>query len=88
MVLATIVKNETILLDTAREHYFSLNAVGGRFWSLIAMDGSSERAVACIAQEFCADEAVVRADLVRLWDQLCANGLASAACEDGREDAR
>ena len=87
MVLATLVKNETILLDTAREHYFSLNAVGGRFWSLIVVNGSSERAVACIAQEFRADEAVVRADLERLWDQLCANGLASAACDHGLEDA-
>lgn len=78
-VLATEQGEEIVLLDTSRERYYTLNAIGARVWKLL--DGSTTLAeiVAAIRAEYDAPAGVegdrVDEDISGLLTQLRSAGL-------------
>lgn len=74
-VLFQEVDGETVLLDLEGERYFSLDAVGTRFWELSAEHAEPDTVVARLLGEFSVEEATLRADLGTLVEQLDAAGL-------------
>lgn len=69
-VLMSPVANEAVLLNIETGHYFGLNEVGARAWSLLA-DGLDLQAVtARLLEEYEVAESVLRTDLDLLVDGL------------------
>ena len=78
-VLATAQGEELVLFDTARERYYTLNAVGARVWELLAEPTTLADIVTAIRGEFAvpadtADDPIER-DLTRLLRELRAAGM-------------
>jgi hypothetical protein len=67
--------DEALLLDLVSEEYIGLDTVASRFWQLVSGGALLTDAVAAVIDEFDADEAVVRHDLVAFVDDLVAKGL-------------
>ena len=61
---------ETVLLSLDSEEYYSLDAVGSRFWELIERDVTFATAVATLLEEFDVEREVLVTDLVELLDEL------------------
>lgn len=78
-VLARTVGTETILLNLETSTYHSLNAVGGRFWALLAEEGDFERALTVMRGEYAVDKARLEADLRELCAELQGLKLIAAA---------
>ena len=78
-VLATAQGDEVVLFDTARERYYTLNAVGTRVWELLAEPTTLASLAAAIRREFAvpADGAddPVEGDLTRLLRELRSAGM-------------
>ena len=51
-VLAATQGDEVVLCDTARDRYYTLNAVGARVWELLAAPTSLGEVVAVVRREF------------------------------------
>lgn len=66
---------EAVLLDFNSGHYFGLNAVGTRVWTLIASGASVADAAAAVAAEFDAAPGEVARDVEDLVADLVARGL-------------
>ncbi|MEM7058131.1 MAG: PqqD family protein [Pseudomonadota bacterium] len=73
------VENESILLHFERGEYFGLNAVGQTIWEALETPHSLDEVVSHVMNEYEADEAVIRADVTKLFDELCTNGIIVAA---------
>jgi hypothetical protein len=69
------VDGEMVILDMDAEHYYGLDEVGTRIWTLLTEHGAVEPAVAGLLAEFDVDERTLRADVARLVDELAAAGL-------------
>lgn len=69
-VLSRTVGTETILLNLETSTYHSLNAVGGRFWSLILEGNDFQRALATLEAEYNVPPAQLEADLRALCAEL------------------
>lgn len=69
-VLSRTVGTDTILLNLETSTYHSLNAVGGRFWSLILEDNDFQRAVATLQAEYDVPSAQLESDLRELCAEL------------------
>ena len=67
-----------VIMGLTSGRYYSLNAVGARFWQIIQNPASISTAAATIAAEFEVAPAVAENDLVELSEQLIREGLASA----------
>lgn len=78
-VLSRMVGTETILLNLETSTYHSLNAVGGRFWALIAGDGDFQRALTVMRAEYAVDGTRLEADLRELCAELEGLKLIAAA---------
>lgn len=78
-VLSRTVGTETILLNLETSTYHSLNAVGGRFWALIAEDGNFHHAFTVMRGEYAVDGAQLEADLRELCAELEGLKLIAAA---------
>jgi hypothetical protein len=53
----------TVLVDVARGHYFTLNAVAGRIWALVC-EGAAPQAIAdMLRAEYEVDHRDIRADV-------------------------
>ena len=78
-VLSRAVGTETILLNLETSTYHSLNAVGGRFWALIAGDGDFHHALMVMRGEYAVDGARLEADLRELCAELLGLKLIAAA---------
>jgi hypothetical protein len=74
-VLFQEIGGETVLLDLEAERYYGLDAVGSRFWSLLAGDGDVDSVISRLLAEFDVEEARVRADIAALVAQLEGAGL-------------
>lgn len=67
--------SESILLDMNGSSYYGLDAVGTRFWELLAGGNDLDGAVAHLLETFDVDEATLRGDLDRLVAELREAGL-------------
>lgn len=83
-VLHQELAGETVLLNLTNEHYFGLDAVGTRIWSVLSATGSPGAAVAAILDEFDVTEEQVRTDVARLIAELAEAGLLSVVSGDDR----
>jgi hypothetical protein len=75
---------ESVLLDLHSGLYFGLNEVGTRAWSVMADGGSLQDVQNALDAEFEAPPAVIRGELLRFADELCAHGLCRAEGRHGR----
>ena len=66
-------------MSIAAGRYYSLNAVGARFWALIQQPTSIRAAATTIVTEFDAPQDVVEQDLIELVGQFLGAGLVEVA---------
>lgn len=66
-------------MSIAAGRYYSLNAVGARFWALIQQPVSIRDAATVIVAEFDAPQATVEQDLIELTGQFLQAGLVEIA---------
>lgn len=66
---------ESVLLDLDREEYHGLDAVGTRFWEVLAATPSVEAAYRQLSDAFDADPETLRRDLDAYVSKLTARGL-------------
>jgi hypothetical protein len=59
----------------ASEHYFGLDDVGTRIWSLLVEDGDPRKALAQLRQVYDVDEATLQTDMAKLIEELSSKGL-------------
>ena len=78
-VLSRTVGTETILLNLETSTYHSLNAVGGRFWSLVQEGSDFQQALTVMRGEYAVDAARLEADLRALCAELQSLRLIEAA---------
>lgn len=74
-VLSQEVGDEAVLLDLASEKYFGLNPVGRRIWELLEQHPVLGDVHRLLCEEFDADPARIKADLLMLIGQLHTAGL-------------
>ena len=82
-VLFQEVGGETVLLDLESEHYFGLDAVGTRIWSLIGEGVSVDDMVDTLLEEYEVERATLEADVAELLSRLAEAGLIRFA-EEGQ----
>ena len=78
-IAAQRVRDEMALLDHETGVYFGLDDVGARMWELLAEHGRVQRVAEILEAEFEVDAARLRADLLRLVDELSTAGLLELA---------
>jgi hypothetical protein len=78
-VLFQEVEGETVLLDMKRDHFYSLDRVGSRVWTLLVEHGDVDALVSAMLSEFDVDETTLRRDVADLLGRLQAEGLAVPA---------
>ena len=69
------VQDETILLHIERGEYFGLNAVGRSIWQFLETPHSKADVIGKLVDEYNAEEATIRSDVDRLFDQMQQNGI-------------
>lgn len=69
------VKGEAVILNIANGKYYGLDDVGTRMWALLAEHGHLEPAYQALLAEYDVQPEVLEADLIRLVDELTAQGL-------------
>ncbi len=69
------VDTEMVVVNTDTGVYFGLNEVGTRAWELIAEDGRLQAVAERMQDEFDVELQRLEADLLRLVEDLLANGL-------------
>ena len=74
-VLVQEVGGESVLLDLASERYFGLDPVGTRIWALLGEHGSLQTINDTLCEEFDAEPARIRSDLLALVGELAEAGL-------------
>lgn len=74
-VMARQVGDETVILDLDSGVYYGLDAVGSRFWQLLAEGGSAASARDRLLEEFDVEPARLDQDLDDLVGQLVASRL-------------
>jgi len=78
-VMARHLGNETVILDLASGTYFGLEAVGARFWQLLAEGKSLKASRDALLEEYEVDESTLDQDLDRLVQELSGKGLLTFA---------
>ncbi|MGH8436713.1 MAG: PqqD family protein [Pseudomonas sp.] len=78
-VLSAVHGTQTVLLDSRRGWYYSLDEVGGRIWSLLGAGHSPEAIVAQLSEEFEADPERIARDLAELLATLRTKGMVEDA---------
>jgi hypothetical protein len=75
-VAAKIMDGEAILIHLGTGAYYSMGAAGGFIWSLVENQLSLEDVVAAVTERYEVARDRAEADVLRLSEQLCAEGLA------------
>lgn len=78
-VAAKVIDGEAILINLTTGLYYSMGKVGGRMWSLIDQNCSSEDIASAIAAEYDVSAATAASDVAELVAQLVAENLIEAA---------
>lgn len=77
-VLARGVGDETVLLNLASGTYFGLDAIGARMWQLMNEGKSMRELCDAIEAEYEVGREQLERDVLKLVQDLVANGLATA----------
>jgi hypothetical protein len=75
-VLFQEIEGQAMLLNIQTERYYSLDEVGTRIWQILE-EGDLNVLISRLRTEFEVDEAILRADLEKLFSELEAAGLVS-----------
>lgn len=78
-VITRELDGETILLNLETGIYFGLDKVGTDVWRAIRAVGTLGEALDLVQSEYAVEPAVLRADFLRLVDELLAKGLLQRA---------
>jgi hypothetical protein len=74
-VLFRVFGDEAVLLHLDTEQYYSLNDTGVRIWQLLDEGHSVDETCARMVEEFAVEDAVIRADVLALIEELKAADL-------------
>ena len=66
---------EAVILNLDTGIYFGLNTTGTRIWNLIAEQGSLQKVLEAMAEEYEAPPNSLESDILQLVGQLCEKGL-------------
>jgi len=69
-VFAQEVDNEMVILDTASEEYFGLDAMGAVIWQYLSMSGSLQEVYDTMREEYEVDDEQLEADICRFVQEL------------------
>ncbi len=72
-------EGEAVILNLETGVYFGLNEAGTRIWSLLQEDGSLERVVERMQNEYAVSAEALQEDVLRLVDQMLEKGLVRPA---------
>jgi len=61
---------EAVILHLDSEQYFGLDEVGTRIWEVLKQEGSTEKALSILLEEYDVKEEVLRKDIEDLIEQL------------------
>jgi hypothetical protein len=61
---------EAVILHLDSEEYFGLDEIGTRIWEVLKQEGSTEKALSILLEEYNVEEEILRADIEELIDQL------------------
>ncbi len=86
-VAAKVMDGEAILINLATGTYYSMPATGGFIWSLIEKKMSLDDIVRTLATTYDADRPQLEADVMKLCQALCDEGLLTIATEGKTGDA-
>lgn len=67
--------SETVLLNIETGHYYGMDEVGGRFFTVLRDARSVGSAAALLSREFDADPEQIRTDMLRYCSELLQHGL-------------
>lgn len=73
--IAESMQDQIVLLHVRTEQYYSLDEVGARVWELIDGRRTAGEFAAILQGEYAVEEAVLRADIEELLEDLAANDL-------------
>jgi hypothetical protein len=68
--LVATLSDGAVLLNLQTKRYFSLNETGTRIWAMVQESSSEEEIVATLLDEYEVDDAVARAEVRRILDEL------------------
>jgi hypothetical protein len=75
-VAAKVMDGEAILINLGTGIYYSMGTTGGFIWSLIEKRYTVQQIVARVVEQYDVSEAEASADVLRLSEELCKEGLA------------
>jgi Coenzyme PQQ synthesis protein D (PqqD) len=75
-VAAKVMDGEAILINLSTGIYYSLGTTGGFIWSLVEKRPAIQDIVRSVVEHYDVSEAVALRDVLRLGEELCAEGLA------------
>ena len=78
-VVSRELEGEAIILNLESGTYFGLDSVGTRIWALLQEDGSLRRIFELLEQEYDVEPERLKADILRLVEELRSNHLLSVA---------
>ena len=84
-VLVQELDGEAVLLNLASERYFGLDDVGTRIWQHLSTDGRLDRVCERMQAEFDVDAETLRADVLRLVEELIAVGIVTVGPAAGND---
>jgi hypothetical protein len=61
---------EAVILHLDSEEYFGLDEIGTRIWEVLKQEGSTEKALSILLEEYNVEEEILRADIEELIAQL------------------
>lgn len=81
-VLVQELDGESVLLNLESERYFGLDDVGTRLWQLLLEHRRLDRVCEAMQQEYDVDERTLRADVLRLVEELIEAGIVTVERDD------
>lgn len=61
---------ESVILNLDSEQYFGLDEIGTRIWEVLKQEGSTEKALSVLLEEYNVAEEVLRKDIEDLIEEL------------------
>lgn len=73
--IASEINGEIVMLNIESESYYSLDAVGTKFWQLFTDSDNVEMIIQQLVKIYAVDEAALRHDVVKFIEELVEEGL-------------
>jgi len=87
-VVSRDLEGEAVILNLESGTYFGLDKVGTRIWTLLQKDGSLRQAFEAVQQEYDVAAEKLEGDLLRLVEELRANGLLTVSSSQEGQTTR